>query len=164
MADDYRQIAVALGERLGITFAPAGKEDLAVLRRHNFPERIVKFYEAFEPVEKWDPDFVPDELEPEYAPEISLHSIRGMLCMTTEMEPGACLAPYGFWVCASTYFGDGFLFDGRYEPPGEPKIVKASHEIFCGETTQEQIDKYIEPVAENFIEFLEKLAGGEIRP
>lgn len=157
MQKNYSQIVATLKERFGFIFAPAGKENLATLMEAQFPEDIIRFYELYEPQDSI-------AANADANPDILLLSISRMLIITSMEHPWKYLAPYGFVVCAITKHGNAIMFDGRPSGDANLRIVKASYDAFCNKVKPSEIDSGLEPVAENFMEFLNKLVRGEIKP
>ena len=152
---DYGLVVERLRGKGCYSFKPAAEEDVQFLVDHQFSEVIVAFYRNYEPRTICDPDKVFEG--------IRLYSIQEMVFQTTEMDPGASLAPYSFYTIASNRFGDCYLMDGREEKPeGGYPIVYADHEMFGLEVAADEVEGMIKKVANSLYEFLEMVERGEI--
>ncbi len=152
---DYGLVVEKLSAKGCYEFKPAAVEDLEFLVKHQFSETIVDFYRKYEPHTICDPD--------EVFEGIRLCSIEESLFQTTEMDPGASLAPYSFWVIASTQYGNCYLLDGREDrPDGEYPVVYADHEMFGYELAADEVDEAVKKVANSLYEFLEQVERGEV--
>ena len=137
-------------------FAPSSPEYIQFLKDHQFSKKIINFYEKFNPETICQLDEVFDG--------IRLFPIQEAIFETAEMYPGAALAPYSFFVIAANQFGDCYLIDGRNDDiNGDVPIVFASHELFCGEVSEDYINENIDNVCESLYKFLELLSTEKIK-
>ena len=96
---EYQFIIDNITEKTGVEFRPACEDDLEELRELGMPECIVDFYAHFEPEE--------------YVEEgrVIIWPIIDIIEQNTEILPGYCVSPHGYFVFASNQYGDAYCFD-----------------------------------------------------
>ena len=118
---------------------------MSALSELGFPEAILDFYADYS---------LPESM----GDQICLLSIADIIEENRNLLPGYCVAPHGFYVFATTDYGDAYCFDANdLDKEGNPKIVLISHESVDEEINIKEILEIAKPVTKNLLEFLEKL-------
>jgi hypothetical protein len=148
--DKYKPFVERIAQLTGTGFHPASSESLARLRELNCPEAAVRFYQQYEP-------------EPCEVAKVRLDPVAGIVLENTQGVPGICVRPYGYLVFATTYFGDAYCFNAnKLDGDGEPEIILVSHEAVSENSTEQEVNRVVKPVASSLAVFLDQFAKGEL--
>jgi SMI1/KNR4 family protein SUKH-1 len=148
---EYQYVIAKITKKTGVEFRPAHDEDIYELRRLGMPECIVEFYAQFEPEEYIEGP-------------VRIWPIIDIIELNTEILPGYCVSPHGYFVFASNQYGDAYCFDANNKNDDDsPRIVFISHEIVDEEITADDTDKISMVVAKNLLDFLNQFINDTVR-
>ena len=149
---DYEPVLDRITAQTGTEFRPASDADLAALRGLGVPDSVLSFFARHEPSGCAEG-------------QSRLWPIEYVLRENRDLIPGVYVAPLGYVVFATTYCGDAYCFDVKaVGPDGEPRVVLISHEATAVRKGMTAADatRLAKPVAENLLDFLEKLERSEL--
>src|SRR5262245_10788400 len=95
---DYSSLVKLIATQTGAQFRAASKSDLSELRALRLPDPVVDFYARHSPSECAEG-------------QVRLWPVADLLCENRELMPGAYIAPLGYVVFATTFYGDAYCFD-----------------------------------------------------
>lgn len=148
--DKYESLVTEIAGQTGTDFGPASPEGLAKLRELNFPEAAIRFYAKHAPSDCAEG-------------QVRLWPIDDIVVENTGGVPGICVHPYGYTVFASTMCGDAYCFNAnKIGAEGEPEIILVSHEAVGEDSTADEVNRVVKPVARSLAAFLEQFVKGEL--
>jgi len=134
-----------------VGFRRADDADLFYLRSYPIPESVLNFYENAEP---------DDVVEIEDA---RLWPVSCLRLENEKMEPGNIVSPHGFFVIATTIFGDCYCIDlNKVKKKQEPTVVLACHDRQNDHATFSSVLENMKLVAKSFPEFLTLFSKGKL--
>ncbi len=148
--DKYESLVEAIARQTNTAFAPASPEALAKLRKLKFPEAAIRFYAKYAPSGCAEG-------------QVRLWPIEDIEVENTQGMPGICVHPYGYTVFASTLCGDAYCFNANnIDTDGEPEIILVSHEAVGEDSTADEVNRVVKPVAASLAIFLDRFMKGEL--
>lgn len=134
-----------------VAFRPAGEADLFYLKSCHIPESVLNFYEYAEP---------DDVVEVEDA---RMWPISCLKLENEKMEPGNLVYPLGYFVIATTIFGDCYCMDlNKQTKKEEPPVVIVYHDRQNDHASLKTILENMKTVAKSFHEFLTLFSKGKL--
>jgi hypothetical protein len=129
-------------------FKPASPSEIAYLKKAEYPNSVITFYESYEPVSCIEYN------------EIRLWNIKELEIENTQATPGYTIFPFGYRVIATTLYGDVLVVNSN-EENGPVNI--ASHDEIEEDTKEEEIKDKIIKIANSFEDFLAKFTNKDIK-
>jgi hypothetical protein len=148
---DYEQFARQIHVRSGMPLGPAREDQLAALISLGAPKSIVEFYRLHEP-----------QPEAEIG-QVRLQGVFGILRENMDYVPGSYLRPLGFFVFATTVFGDAYCFDLKSSlDNSDAAVVIMAHDLDFESADQTLIMSAKKQVADGFDGFLTQFLAGAL--